>query len=273
MTTSTTSAIPLRDRAIAALRARDEAAAYAVPQGAFRDAAERARTALAVLLGLPHEAVTASIGPPGGLVLPVTDPASGRSLTFYAEHTCQPPESLPAQQGIRFHVLLPCPSCDRLGPHGVIHHLADLGAHFVPRDPDAYPEQVTLAPHFADPVWHEPGCPLAAHTSVAASSHTHPTRAEPVAPQGRADRAGWAVEFRNSADQTVAHASYNVRYDSDGIADRVTADLEIYFSWLVKDALVRRAHGVCTALVVANPAYARTLADQDRTTGREQGDG
>jgi hypothetical protein len=98
---------------------------------------------------------------------------------------------------------------------------------------------------------------------------------------GVEERAMWRMEaavlqvapLRNSAGHTVAHASYDARYDTAAIADRVAADLGIYFSWLVKDALVRRDRSAYTAVVIGNPAHARVLADLDRPREQERGDG
>lgn len=87
----------------------------------------------------------------------------------------------------------------------------------------------------------------------------------------------WLVEFRNSAGHTVARATYDAHHTTADIPDRVEADLEIYFSWLVKDALVRREHSAYTAVVVANPTHTRVRTDLDRTRGQgqspERGDG
>lgn len=170
MSTPATTALtpaPLRDRAITALRARDEAAARAenfdrigtVSADAFR-ATHAARVALADLLGMHERRVLCVTGPRGTVVLTVTDDPRGAVFAFAAERTHRAAGH--DEPAFRFHVMNACPGCHRLIPVHEIHELADLGAHFQPRKPDEYAHiGIDVSePGALDPAWHASRCGL-----------------------------------------------------------------------------------------------------------------
>lgn len=174
MNTTTSVPVPLRDRARAALRARDEAAARAehdardgrLPADAYR-AAHLARVTLAALLGVHERDVVAVLGPRGTLVLTVDDPpGTYGALPFLAERTHPAPTPGHPAPGdapaFRFQALAACPGCTRLMPQREIRELADLGAHLDPRDPDEYAHLGIDAsqPGALDPAWHGDPCGL-----------------------------------------------------------------------------------------------------------------
>ncbi|MDI2130591.1 hypothetical protein [Yinghuangia seranimata] len=166
--TRITTPASLRDRAVAALRARDEAAARAehadrggdLPPDAVR-ATYASRMALAGILGVGEAGILASLAPHGTVVLTVVDPSQGGTLAFLAERTHPAPGHRDAP-AFRFHVMAPCPGCRRSIPVHEVRELADLGLYFSPRnlDENAVIADYVSAPGALDPVWHTAECAL-----------------------------------------------------------------------------------------------------------------
>ncbi|WTW93439.1 hypothetical protein OG216_08655 [Streptomycetaceae bacterium NBC_01309] len=94
---------------------------------------------------------------------------------------------------------------------------------------------------------------------TAGSPLPHPWAASADAAQG------WRAAFRNSAGHTVAVAHLDSRLTYDDARTRVTTDMGVYCSWLVRDALVT-GHDHRAPVVVPNPAHERTRAELARHT-------
>ncbi|UGQ10533.1 hypothetical protein LO772_27360 [Yinghuangia sp. ASG 101] len=83
-------------------------------------------------------------------------------------------------------------------------------------------------------------------------------------PRAEGTNSVWKVAYRNSAGHTVATADVTAP-ELSWARDRVTADLEIYFSWMIKDAVIQgTAHDTATPVIVPNPGHVRTRAELDR---------
>ncbi|WP_436788878.1 hypothetical protein [Yinghuangia sp. YIM S10712] len=100
--------------------------------------------------------------------------------------------------------------------------------------------------------------------------HGAPVPASWAVPRAEGTNSAWRVAFRNSAGHTVAIADVAAP-EVSWAHDRVTADLEIYFSWMIKDAVIYSAgHDTTIPVTVPNPTHERTRAELDRM-GRDIG--
>ncbi|WP_436778230.1 hypothetical protein [Yinghuangia sp. YIM S09857] len=75
---------------------------------------------------------------------------------------------------------------------------------------------------------------------------------------------GWRAELRNTAGHTVAVAHLDPRLTPEDAACRITSDMGIYCSWLIRDAVLTSTDEDHRApVVVPNPDHERTRAELD----------